>query len=413
MKRNVAFMVILAISAMTVGAETKWKGEEVVQDGALHVMNPEEPLEEVRLELEELWRRGGDEDDLLFGLVVQLVKDETENIYLLDSQLSEIQVLSPSGDHLRTIGREGEGPGEFRNASDMYLGPGGLLGVVQTFPGKVVQLMTDGTPAGNFALPEEPGGGFQLVFIGRSNPDRILLAGAKQKLEGGKQMQVTYLKAYDKDGNEIVHFHEQSQETQFGGMKFKEKTFSDFSRRWALAPDGRVAAALDVDAYRIHIWNPDGSVNRVIERKGYTPVVRAEKDKERFQQLFDGITRWNPGSTFEVSPTHTAVNQIFFRDDGSLWVLSSKGAWEREEGVFASFDVYDRDGRYVRRAHLILDGDPVDDGVFFVGDRLYRVTDLFSAFLANFGGDVTDDADEEPEPVQIIAHRFEPDGGKE
>jgi len=55
-----------------------------------------------------------------------------------------------------------------------------------------------------------------------------------------------------------------------------------------------------------------------------------------------------------------------------------------------------------------MEGDPVEDGLFFVGDQIYLATDLFSAFMANLGGDVDEDVEEEPEPVQIIA--FSPEG---
>jgi hypothetical protein len=54
-----------------------------------------------------------------------------------------------------------------------------------------------------------------------------------------------------------------------------------------------------------------------------------------------------------------------------------------------------------------MDGDPVEDGIFFVGDRLYLVTDLFSAVMANFGGDEQDELEEEPEPVQVVAFRLQ------
>ncbi|UCE02004.1 MAG: 6-bladed beta-propeller [Candidatus Latescibacterota bacterium] len=406
MKRVMLFCYLSPI-VLAAPALAQWKGEEVVQEGVRHVINPEEPIEEVRIELEELWRRGGEDDDVLFGLVSQLVQDDEENIYLLDGQLSEIQVFSPDGEHVDTIGREGEGPGEFRNASDMYRGPGDVLGVLQIFPGRIVQLTTDGSPAGNFPLPEVEGGGFQLVFTGRGNAERVVLAGAQQHMEGGQQIQVTYLKAFDADGNEIVHYHDESQETRFGGMKFQEKKFSNFSRRWALAPDGRVACAVDFDDYKIHVWAPDGSVEYVIDRPGYTPITRTDAQKKRFQKLFDGITRWNPNSTFELSPTHLTVGQMWFREDGSLWVLASRGTWEPESGVFASIDVYDARGRYVQQVHLVMDGDPVEDGIFFVGDRLYLVTDLFSALMANFGGDEQEELEEEPEPVQVVAFRLQ------
>lgn len=388
-------------------AQAQWEGEEVVRDGIPHVFNPEKPVEEVTLSPKELWRRGGDDDDVLFGLVSQLVKDDAGQLYLLDGQLSEIQVFSPSGMYVGTLGREGEGPGEFRNAGDLYLGPGGLLGVVQVFPGKIVQLTTDGTPADNFPLPEAEGGGFQLVFVGRGTADRVVLAGAQTKNQDGKQVQVSDLKAFDAQGKEIATFHEEATETRFGGMKFQEKTFTNFQRRWALAPDARVAAALDFDAYRITLWNPDGSVQRVIERPQYPSMKRSEEMMQRFQKFYDSITRWNPGSTFEVSPTHLAVTQLLFREDGSLWVLPGSGRFDQPEGILASYDVYDRQGHFQRRVRLQMPGNAVDDGLFFVGTRVYVVTDLFGAVMANFGGgDEAVGEEIEAEPVTLIAYEL-------
>jgi len=399
-------MAFLGGAALAARPAAAWKGEEVVRDGVRHVVNPETPVEEVTLLAKEQWQRGGEDDDILFGMVSQLVRDGQGNIYLLDGQLSEIHVFSPTGEHLRKIGREGEGPGEFRNATDMYLGPNGTLGVVQVFPGRIVQLATNGTPAGNFPLPEVEGGGFQLVFVGRGLADRVVLAGAQQQMQGGQQVQSSYLEAFDPNGKSMVRYHEEKAETRFGGMKFIEKTFSNFQRRWALAPDGRVAAALAFDDYKITVWKADGSVDQVIERPQYAPLERTSAAKQRYQKFYDAITRWNPGSTFEVSATHPAVAQIFFRDDGSLWILPARGMWERKPGVFASFDVYDKQGRFMRRAHLVLDGDPVEDGIFFVGDRVYQVTDLFGAVMANFGGGTAaaDGEAVQAEPVKVIAY---------
>ena len=52
------------------------------------------------------------------------------------------------------------------------------------------------------------------------------------------------------------------------------------------------------------------------------------------------------------------------------------------------------------------EGDPEDDGLFFIGDRLYVVTDLLSALMASLPGEgAEEDADmEEPEPVSVIAY---------
>ncbi len=413
MKHKISGCAFLMSLLLTTPVLAQWQGSESVRDGVTVVTNPEQPMDEVTLELEELWQRGGEDDDVLFGVVGQLVEDGERNVYLLDSQLSEIQVFSPGGEHLRTVGREGEGPGEFRNGSDMFLAPGNILSVVQIFPGKIVQIATDGTPAGNYKLPENAGGGFQLIHVGRCNGERIVLAYAQSRSADGsgqqsrKQIQTTYLRAFDAEGNELAQYHQEERETVFGGMKFQEKSFNDFARRWAMSDDGRVAAALTFDDYRIHVWNADGSVNRIIERPNFEAVQRDAASKARLQKFFESMTRWNRGSTFTVSETHSAIQGIWFREDGSLWVMSAAGSWDRDEGHMASIDVYDDQGRYVQRVNLVADGDPVEDGMFFLGDRMYLVTDVLSARMASMGGGAEEDVDEDVEPVSVVAFRMQ------
>ena len=64
-------------------------------------------------------------------MIAQIATGPEGDIYLLDQQLTEVKVFSRAGDYLRTIGREGEGPGEFRRPGDMFLLPDGNVGVLQ------------------------------------------------------------------------------------------------------------------------------------------------------------------------------------------------------------------------------------------------------------------------------------------
>ena len=86
-------------------------GEEVDVDGVIHVRNSAKPEQGVEtIQLKELWRAGGDDDEVFFGTIAQVLSDPDGNTYLMDSQLSEIQVYSPDGEFLRTLGHEGDGP---------------------------------------------------------------------------------------------------------------------------------------------------------------------------------------------------------------------------------------------------------------------------------------------------------------
>jgi hypothetical protein len=392
------------------GASAQWSGNIATADGVTTVTSPETPaFGEERHELRELWRRGGyDDEEIFFGTIAEFLHDDQGNIYLLDGQLSEIQVFDPQGELLRTIGRQGEGPGEFQNGADMFWGPGGEIGVVQAWPGKVVMITPEGDPGRTFALPFRGGGGFQSVSRGAGHGGNVILAGTAWTRVDGKQTQFTYLKAYDGGGNELATYRETSQEVEFGNFQFVEEDWVDFQRRWAVAPDGRVASALAFDKYRIHVWNADGSLDRVIERPGYEVVRRTGQEKDRFQTMFDAFTRWNRGSTFKVSDHHQAVENMFFREDGSLWVQTGTHRWRSADGVFTSFDVYDTEGRYLKRVDLAADADAAQDGLFFVGDRIYVVTDLFNAMMARMGGGDADEALLEAEPVTVISFEFAP-----
>jgi hypothetical protein len=391
-------------------ANAGWEGENTTVDGVTTVINPEAPaMGEIKQEMRELWRRGGEDDEeIFFGTIAEFLHDEAGNIYLLDGQLSEIQVFDPAGELLRTIGRQGEGPGEFQNGADMFWGPQGQIGVVQAWPGKIVMITPEGDPGMTFALPYRDGGGFQSVTRGTGLGEKMILAGTAWTREDGKQLQFTYLKAYDASGNELATYQETSRETQFGNYEFIEEEYIDFQRRWAVAPDGRVAAALSFDDYRIHVWNADGTVDRIIERPDYPEVKRNDAEMDRFQTMYDAFTRWNRGSTFRVSDHHQAVQDVFFREDGTLWVQSGAHRWRAPAGVFTSYDVYDTVGRFLQRVDLVADADAVEDGLFFAGNRAFVVTDLYNALMARMGGDSEEMEDIDAEPVTVISFEFEP-----
>jgi len=160
--------VVLAFGAATSTALAAWSGKEVTEDGVTHVMNPKTPVEKPEtIKLTEQWRIGGDDDEEIFGVITAIIADDAGNLYMLDSQLNEIKVYSANGEYLRTIGREGEGPGEFRGAFNIFMMPDGNVGVLQAFPPKIILLTPQGDPAGEYPLPEIKDEGFRVIFSHR------------------------------------------------------------------------------------------------------------------------------------------------------------------------------------------------------------------------------------------------------
>ncbi len=83
------------------------------------------------MSLTELWRIGGpDDDENLLGVINKVLADGDGNLYLLDIQLTEVQVYDPDGQYVRSLGKRGDGPGELRSVTDALFLPDGTMGLV-------------------------------------------------------------------------------------------------------------------------------------------------------------------------------------------------------------------------------------------------------------------------------------------
>jgi len=93
------------------------------------VKNSATPVHAVQtMPMEELWRIGGEEDEEnLLGVVDKVFADDADQIYLLDIQLVEIQVFDEEGIYSRSLGKQGDGPGEIRRIADALFLPDGTV----------------------------------------------------------------------------------------------------------------------------------------------------------------------------------------------------------------------------------------------------------------------------------------------
>jgi len=402
---------LLALVAF-VGLSTagSWSGNEVVKDGVKHVMNPEKSVEkQTSVQLEELWRIGGEDDEEIFGVITDIVVDDDGNVYMLDAQLNEIKVYDTDGEFLRTIGREGEGPGEFRGASNMFMVPGGNIGVLQTFPAKIVVLTPEGEPAGDFPIPEaDQSEGFRMLLGAEFAGDNLAITYAFNQPSESGFTQKSVLSLVNKDGKSETRLYDDSSEMNAAQPRIAETEWDTFRNRWTASPDGRAFSCLTFGEYEITVWGADGKIDRVVKRD-YPAHARNEEEKERLLGIYKGFTRRIPvpNIQYEIEDNFNPIQTIHAREDGSLWVRTSRGSNGLPDGVFAIFDVFDKQGRFERQVTVKGDGDPLKDGYFLVKDRLYVVTDFLDALMALQGGGGSDDEEEdadEPEPMQVISY---------
>jgi len=78
-----------------------------------------------------------DDENLAFNSPVDLAVDDPGNIYIADSRNRRIQVFDPEGRYIRTIGRRGQGPGEFMATSSIGLDREGRLWVLDLWQRRI------------------------------------------------------------------------------------------------------------------------------------------------------------------------------------------------------------------------------------------------------------------------------------
>ena len=141
----------------------------------------------------------------------------------------------------------------------------------------------------------------------------------------------------------------------------------------------------------------------------YPAHKRTDAESERILEIYKGFTRQIPipNIKYEIEPNWNPVQSINARDDGTLWVQTSRGAWELPEGELGGYDIFDKDGKLERQVILEGQGNPQTDGYFFVKDRLFVVTDFLDAMMALQGGaGASEEVDEEAEPMEIICYQL-------
>jgi hypothetical protein len=159
----------------------------------------------------------------------------------------------------------------------------------------------------------------------------------------------------------------------------------------------------DFDAYRILVYSPAGAVERALER----PYAHRKRSPEEMEENAPRI-RIRRGGRAEAPQTNASetdrdILDMFPRDDGSLWVVSSRGGYDARDGVIATFDVFDAEGRFERQVSVEGDGAYAEDGVHLVGNRLYVIKGLRSAQRAQMGGEGGDIGEEEMENAEPVA----------
>jgi hypothetical protein len=286
--------------------------------------------------------------------------------------------------------------------------PDGTLGLVQSFPGKIIKLQLDGSPADTY-IPETTDavkGGFLLLSLCRRAGDSLILGGSKMTMNPDTPVQERsfFLRSYGLDAKPRVEYLMVTRKTDLRDFKHREIDQDFVENRMGVRPSGGIVVCEPRYDYALSIYSEDGMLERVIHRE-YSSLERNEMAIDRVTRILEAEAEHMPsGTEVEVENREMDVVDLVVRSDGAIWCQTSRAMWEPPEGVFTVYDVFGSEGHFVKQVAVVCDGDPVRDRLIFSGDDLvFKITGYWDAVLnARGGGEEASDA----EPMAVTCYRI-------
>jgi len=370
MRRTVLFFsifVLLLVFACNKNPESEATVEII--EGVEYVHNTGTPLHpDKSVTFAEELSVGGEEYDMLSrpqGFNI----DQNGNIYITDMQDQSIKVFDQSGEFIRTIGKKGEGPGEFTFIGGMTFLPDGRLMVMDSEARRISLFDSDGKYIESHHWTERPG------RLNYANDSTCLLTvhtfEGDKPLEGGR----LFVKEFDFKGNEMRSFGEfKIEESKIHTVKRGESVISmaiypPYSPHSIFAADPVKKHLFHCvnDQYMIEVYAKDGRVIRRFDRP-YEPFPFTSKDTEEFYSRYDSRSMESLKKMvrgMSMPAIKTIAPQMCVDAVGNLWVETYEQKEEADK-IFTAYDIFNADGIY--EAKVWVEFKP---GIFMNG-KMYR-----------------------------------------
>lgn len=347
------FFISLAFLVASQDENPRWKGTVEEQKGIKIIKNPDKPLYgEISFELEEDLSIGNEEDEnYMFYRLTGIAVDQQENIFVLDDGECRIQKFDRNGNYLQTIGRKGQGPGEFEQPLGIFLDSEAMIYVRDTMRRNIHIFGKDG----RFKETIRPQNDISSYF-GITEKKNILTIHTPHTYVDTK----TSIVLMDMEGKIIKEIATFSYPLR---PRIKGHGLGNpYEHRLYLFPssDGKGIYAHS-SQYRIYILNTLGNLSHVIE-VDKLPESITKKDKEnqienylkRSEQMPIGekLTRSEVKKAYIFPEFKPYFKGIISDDTGRIYVRNFK-LYNPDDGS-EKFDVFSQEGYYLYSVNVPL-----------------------------------------------------------
>ncbi len=281
-----------------------------------------------------------------FGRIVSLAVDGEQRIWVLEGQAAELRVFDKNGAYVRTVGRSGGGPGEFRQPMRVDYGPDGNLWIMD--PQNTRLSVFDS--AGTYLQGLRTAGGF-VIFPWAGGFDRNGTYYAPISLPGDESAPQFGFARFDLSfapQDTIVPPTDPAERASFtlvsdnGQSRMTASVPFQGGMRTHLSKAGTLWALI-TDQYRLMEFDANGDTLRVSTKQHAPLAVSAEERAEAIDDLEWFTSQGGRVDESKIPATKPLATSFFVDDAGFVWVAIVGDANANEQ----RFDLFNPTGQFL------------------------------------------------------------------
>jgi len=310
--------------------------------------------------------------ETVFGSVNSLAGGADGEVYVLDRQAIEIRVFDRTGTYLRTIGREGGGPGEMGQPMSIGVYPDGRVGARDPQNGRLQLWTAEGEPDGEWPVVSPRDFSGDPLWVDEDGRSWVVTKGFSTDPTRPAPNVVVRV---DRDGTVLDTLSDPG-----AYAERPEVTVSDPERgtlsssmtlpffpggSWAVHPSGAIVRTTS-DGEGVEMVREDGTVRRYVRAAEPVPIPDAQRMEsrrtieERMRDV-DPSWRWD-GPDLPLDKPHAM--RVWAGEGGRIWTMISTPSRQIENPFHdpempgsrpmawtqpVAFDVFEADGTYLGR----------------------------------------------------------------
>ena len=255
-------------------------------------------------------------ESFYFGTILDVAPAADGRIYVADADAGHVKVLSPDGTLLDSLGRQGEGPGEFLRLNQLVAARSDSLYVLDSGRRRVSVF----APSGQLArgLSVDPGQGFPRCIMVPEHRSGLVLPHATIALSGEAERGTFVVRRLQPDGSVADTLVTKRRAPSHRAQREEVKLLIPIpfmpSLHAALGPTNRVHVARG-DSLTVVSYALDGGHRREVSIP-FEPVPVTDADEDR---VLKNYSDKRPMPRDKIPATKPAFTNFLIDDEGRYW----------------------------------------------------------------------------------------------